>query len=165
VSGDALAGLRIRPSARALVVDDADRVLLLRFEVPDLSLWATPGGGIEPGEDASAALRRELREELDLELPDDCAHVWTRLLVTPLLGGTYDGQREDFWLVRCPPFPVEGLTTLDLLRAEGVHEVRWWSPAELAAARGVTFAPRRLPELLDRLLAEGPPAVPVDTGE
>ena len=43
--------LRIRSSVRAVVLDPADRVLLVRFEFPTATVWATPGGGQEPGED------------------------------------------------------------------------------------------------------------------
>jgi 8-oxo-dGTP diphosphatase len=159
------AGLRIRPSVRALVVDELDRVLLMRFALGDRAIWATPGGGVEPGEDASAALRRELDEELGLAVVDLGPRVWTRLLVTPLLDGAWDGQREDFWLVRTRAFAPAPRLGWDGLRAEGVHEVRWWTPDELAAATDVTFAPRRLPALLSRLLADGPPDEPLDTGE
>ena len=46
-----------------------------------------------------------------------------------------------------------------------VHELRWWTPDELtAAADGVLFAPRRLPELLADLLAAGAPPEPIDVG-
>ena len=55
-----LDGLRIRPAARALVVDPDDRVLLVRFEFPAGTRWALPGGGIEPGETPEEAIRREL---------------------------------------------------------------------------------------------------------
>lgn len=158
-------GNRIRRSVRALVVDDDDRVLLMRFELPDRTLWAAPGGGIEPGEDEAAALRRELDEELGLAPADLGPHVWTRLLVAPLLDGAYDGQREDFWLVRTAAFAPAPRLGWDQLRAEGVHEVRWWTPRQLAAASDVTFAPRRLPVLLASLLADGVPDDPLDTGE
>jgi len=40
------------------VVDPADRVLLVRFEFPHWTGWATPGGGVDPGETDDEALRR-----------------------------------------------------------------------------------------------------------
>jgi 8-oxo-dGTP pyrophosphatase MutT (NUDIX family) len=36
--------------------------------------WTTPGGGVEPGEDATTAARRELAEETGLVL--DCEQAW-----------------------------------------------------------------------------------------
>ncbi|HKY65330.1 MAG TPA: NUDIX domain-containing protein [Acidimicrobiales bacterium] len=158
-------GARIRLSVRALVLDERDRVLLMRFELPGRTIWATPGGGIEAGEDATTALRRELDEELGLA-PDELGpRVWTRLAMVPLFDGAYDGQREDFRLVRTAAFTPEPRLGWDGLRAEGVHEIRWWTADELADAGDVTFAPRRLPALLAELLAGGVPDEPVDTGE
>src|SRR4051794_14455314 len=57
-----------RPAARALVVDADDRVLLVQFvnDATGDTWWATPGGGVEAGEQDEAALRRELREEIGL---------------------------------------------------------------------------------------------------
>jgi 8-oxo-dGTP diphosphatase len=56
---------------RALIVDDADDVLLVHFRWEGLSFeggfWACPGGEVEPGEPPGTALRRELAEELGLE--------------------------------------------------------------------------------------------------
>lgn len=50
-------------SAKALI-KNADGKLLLVKEHSDN--WALPGGGIEQGESAGAALRRELQEELNI---------------------------------------------------------------------------------------------------
>ena len=50
---------------RALVVDDANRVLLVRHTyVPG---YFFPGGGVEGGETMEAAMRRELVEETNVE--------------------------------------------------------------------------------------------------
>jgi 8-oxo-dGTP pyrophosphatase MutT (NUDIX family) len=54
-----------RASVTAVVTDDADRVLLIwrhRF-ITDTWGWEIPAGWAEPGEDAAAAIRREIEEE------------------------------------------------------------------------------------------------------
>jgi 8-oxo-dGTP diphosphatase len=161
-----LDGLRIRPSVRAAVIDPEDRVLLVRFEFPTRTVWATPGGGQEPDEDDAATLRRELEEELGLREVDIGPHLWTRLHVIPFLDGSWDGQREHVYLVRTPAFVPHPALTWAQLRAERVHELRWWTLTELAAARedGVLFAPRELPALLADLVANGPPSTPLEVG-
>ena len=160
-----MTGLRIRQSVRAVVLDPAERILLVRFEFPTVTVWATPGGGIEPGETEEETLRRELDEELGLTDVDIGPHVWSRVHVIPFLDGSWDGQRDRIHLVRVPQFEPAPRLTWDQLRSERVHELRWWTLDELRdAGEGVRFAPRRLPELLAALLADGPPAAPFDTG-
>ena len=56
-----------RPAARILLVDGANRVLLMRFTPDDRPpLWCTPGGAVDPGESYAEAARRELWEEVGL---------------------------------------------------------------------------------------------------
>jgi len=164
VEGD-LEGLRIRSSVRAVVFDPAMRVLLVRFEFPDVTVWATPGGGQEPGEDDETTLRRELHEELGLVVTDIGPHIWNRLHVIPFIGGHWDGQRDRVYLVHAAAFEPQPSLTWEQLRAERVHELRWWTPEEFAAVdESVLFAPRRLPTLLADLVAMGAPAEPIDVG-
>ena len=96
--------LRIRSSVRALLLDPDDRVLLVRFEFPTVTVWATPGGGQEPGEDDEVTLRRELDEELGLDGLVIGPHIWDRLHIIPFLDGQWDGQRDRVYLVRAPAF-------------------------------------------------------------
>jgi len=61
----------LRPAARILLVDGQNRVLMFRFTPADRPpLWCTPGGAVDPGESYAAAARRELWEEVGLDI--DC---------------------------------------------------------------------------------------------
>jgi 8-oxo-dGTP diphosphatase len=156
-----LAELRIREAVRALLVDEDDRLLLVRFQFPTASVWALPGGGLLPGEADEAGLRRELAEELGLVDVEIGAHIWTRLHIIPFIGGQYDGQRERIHLVRTTAFDPEPQIGWELLRAEYVHELRWWTVDELDGA-GVRCAPTALPALARAVLRDGPPDEPLD---
>jgi 8-oxo-dGTP diphosphatase len=157
-------GLRIRESVRALIIDERDRVLLVRFEFPTATVWALPGGGVEPGEEPLEALRRELHEELGLVDVDIGPHVWSRLHIVPFVDGQWDGQRDRVHLLRMATFEPAPVLTWEQLRAERLHEIRWWDADEVVAATDVRFAPAELGRLLADLLRHGPPPEPLDTG-
>src|SRR5438132_478684 len=59
---------RFTVTAGAVVTDEAGRVLLLKHVFRPGSGWGVPGGFINKGEQAEDAARRELREEIGLEL-------------------------------------------------------------------------------------------------
>jgi double-stranded uracil-DNA glycosylase len=149
-----------RIAARALVLDEEGRTLLVQFRDDNGQVWwATPGGGIDEGEDVESALRRELAEELGLDDFQLGPEIWTREH-TFAWRGRILRQRERIWLVevaRHEPAPRVDLA------AELVADVRWWTPAELAATTE-QLVPRRLPELLRQMRASGPPPEPVDVG-
>ena len=59
---------RFTVTAGAVVEDEEGRVLLLKHVFRVGSGWGIPGGFIERGEQPEEAIRRELREEIGLEL-------------------------------------------------------------------------------------------------
>ena len=63
-----LAHPRFTVTAGAVVTDDRGRVLLLKHRFRPGAGWGMPGGFLERGEQPEAALRRELREEIGLEV-------------------------------------------------------------------------------------------------
>ena len=166
-------GLRIRQAARALLLTPDNEILLVRFEFPTRHVWAMPGGGLDPGEDHLTALHRELAEETGLRDPDIGPHIWTREHVIPFIDGTFDGQRDQIHLVRTKRFDPVPAIGWEQMRAERVHEMRWWSlgavisqAARHAAGEAgvVGFAPGAFADLLQQLVTDGVPARPVQTG-
>ena len=85
--------------------------------------------------------------------------IWTREHTFAWMGRILR-QREHIHLVQVERH--EPVPTIDL-RAEGVHELRWWTLSELEAAEE-TLVPRRLPEFLRELMERGAPPKPVDVG-
>ena len=61
---------RFTVTAGAFVFDDEGRILLLEHEFRPDSRWGIPGGFLSKSEQPDAALRRELREEVQLEITD-----------------------------------------------------------------------------------------------
>lgn len=136
--------------------------MLVRFDWAGLDLdggvWATPGGGVESGETRLDALRRELSEEVGLVIDHLGPEVWTRTARWPM--PHWDGQVDHIHLHRTERFdPVPGFSAQQLA-AENIRELRWWSPDDIARQSAI-FAPRCLPELMDRMLREGVPDQPV----
>jgi TDG/mug DNA glycosylase family protein len=137
-----------RTAARALVLDRDGRTLLVQYRRPgtELTWWGTPGGGIDPGETPEQALARELREEIGLDSFELGPLLWEHVGQFPWYRRLYR-QSNTTYLVRVDEH--EPAPTIDLTE-EGVVDVRWWTPAELAAS-DEQFAPADLPERVRRL--------------
>lgn len=59
---------RFTVTAGALIFNDSGQILLLKHRFRAGSGWGIPGGFLETGEQPEEALRRELREEIGLEV-------------------------------------------------------------------------------------------------
>ncbi|MEU4266956.1 NUDIX hydrolase [Streptomyces sp. NPDC026092] len=159
-SGDAV-GPELRRVARVVLLDPDDRILLLHGYEPDdpeLTWWFTPGGGLEGDETREQAALRELAEETGITDVELGPVLWQRICSFPFDGRRWD-QDEWYYLARTSQTVTApgGLTELE---ERSVAGLRWWTSAELSAARETVY-PTRLAELLHRLLDEGPPSAPL----
>lgn len=73
---------RFTVTAGAFVFDDDGRILLLEHEFRPDSRWGIPGGFLNQSEQPEEALRRELREEVALEV-DDVQFLFARTMARP----------------------------------------------------------------------------------
>ena len=73
---------RFTVTAGAIIFDAEGRVLLLEHVFRPDSGWGLPGGFLNQGEQPEAALRRELREEIGVDL-DEVEMLFARTLPRP----------------------------------------------------------------------------------
>jgi 8-oxo-dGTP pyrophosphatase MutT (NUDIX family) len=151
--------MRTRNTARAVMLDPADRVLLFEFDLPagmigtgPRHFWATPGGAIDPGEDVHAALRREVEEETGIKGCSFGPELWFGSNVLTFNGETTNSL-ERFFVVRSPTATLDTANWTDLEK-QVMRAHRWWTVTELIAATDTIFPPR-FGYLIDAYLKHG----------
>lgn len=152
----------MRAAVRALLLDSADRLLLLCGRDPSRPergpFWFTVGGGLDPGETPETALRREIAEEVGIRDIRVGPPVWL-LRNRFVFNGRAIDQENTFYLVRTGETDFDR-SGQDEVEQASITGARWWTLDELRMTTDQLY-PVPLVRGLAALLCEGPPRVPI----
>ncbi|CUR57029.1 conserved hypothetical protein [metagenome] len=153
-----------RMTVKLLLVDEDDRVLLIRSTDPSsgTQCWYPVGGGVEAGESLQQAASREAHEETGLSTVPVGSPVWTRDHTYRYDGRTVE-VHEDWLLHRVGHFEPSPAALSDF-ETRTIAGFRWWRADDLSRTTDTVFPPR-LGELLAALLRHGLPQEPIDITE
>ncbi|WP_280266052.1 NUDIX hydrolase [Nocardia wallacei] len=156
VTAAATTGLEVdsvRTSARVVLLDEQDRVLLMRGHdprTPEMPFWFTVGGGIEPGETLRTTAVREVWEETGRALDSTALRgpIWRRVAVFPFDGELVRSE-ELFFVARTTAFEPKA-TNPTVWERRCVTDNRWCTAEEIARLDGMgeTVYPYHLDQLL-----------------
>ena len=114
-------------------------------------IWITPGGGLDEGESFEEALKRELFEELGIELSgsDSTPQIYYRFPLYELKSGETVQSEERFYLVRLDEtvFSCTGWTESEKKR---MTAEKWWSIEEIRQSEEKFFS-NDVVEILERI--------------
>lgn len=137
--------MKIRKSARIVLLNDRDEVCLFLHTGKLRSYWMLPGGGVEDGESWEDAALREMWEETGISGVPIGPLLWTRRARQ-----RYNGRMlladERYYLVRCG---MQTVTNEYQFEEEKRLYTRhaWWSLPGIRTSSD-TFYPERLADLL-----------------
>jgi 8-oxo-dGTP pyrophosphatase MutT (NUDIX family) len=143
-----------RLGARVLLLDRANRVLLIHARDPDdpgHHWWELPGGGCDPGEQLTDTAIREVAEETGIVLETLGPCVWVHETRFRYRNQAHH-RREHVFLAHPTDTTPSTHTTPTTNERAGLLGQQWWSHAALLDCRDKLLPPA-LPALLGDILA------------
>jgi ADP-ribose pyrophosphatase YjhB (NUDIX family) len=155
--------IRERLTARVVLLDPADRILLMKGRLPSdpaaPGAWFTVGGGVEAGETVLQAAAREIIEETGLTDVSLGPVVWRGEQILRDREQRPVRFLEHYVLARSAGGELSR-AGWQALEREFVDDMRWWARDDLAACPEPVF-PRGLADRLVDLIAGRIPATPL----
>lgn len=151
-----------RRSSRAIVLNKRNEIFLFRytfdFFAESDAIWITPGGALDEGENFEEALKRELFEEMGIELTEPAPEIFYRTPLYELKSGETVRSEERFYLVRLDEteFSYANWTESENKR---MTAGKWWSVEEIRKSEEKFFS-EDIVEILNRLSKGEIPKVP-----
>lgn len=153
-----------RPTARVLLFDPSNRVLLMKGRMPAArdrpGVWFTVGGGVEKGETYAQAAAREVREETGITDFILGPVVWLREGIMRMPEPTL--FKEQYFVARCIGGDPDRKDWTEV-ENDLIDDIRWWTLSELMTTADRVFPPGlvgRLPPLLSGRLPKEPVRIP-----
>lgn len=138
--------LRVRRSARIIVLDPLGRVLLFRFDVDDRPpFWVTAGGECEPDETFEQAAARELFEETGINADPGPQIARTTPEFITVEGEPVQAD-ERYFVIRVADTGISTAHHTELER-KLMTQHRWFTPGDLADWHEAVF-PQNLAEMI-----------------
>jgi 8-oxo-dGTP pyrophosphatase MutT (NUDIX family) len=160
----------VRPAARVVLLDEDDRLLMLRIHDPSAArgpnpitadFWLLVGGGVRAGETYEEAARREVLEETGFASIALGRCVWTQEKLVADSVGKLVVRQARYYVARVMAGPVD-FSRHEPLEASTIVGCHWFTRAEILAGEPrETFLPPSLGMLLGDVLAGGPATDPI----
>lgn len=152
---------KVRHTARALIINPHDEVLLLSVQLPWLEgpTWTMPGGGIEAGESAEICARREIEEETGYRHAGELVPAWQANIEFEFENKQF-AVFEQYFVARVEHRFKPSMASMLDYEKDFSLELKWLGFDELIET-SQHFSPRQIPEMIRHIQEDRLPDTPI----